>query len=405
MTRYSILIATAILTLTLIFTITSQSISTPLELEFFYSEGCPDCQEAKPIIETIQEEYKNNISITWREITLIENWEIFIAYNLSEVPALVINKTTKLSKEEITKDNLEKIINKIISGEKPENNKSDNIMIINTPFGVVNLSGLTLPIITILLAGLDSINPCSFWVLFFLLSLLIYAQSRKRMLLIGGIFVFFSGFIYLLFMALLLGVFILTAQLPLIATIAGGIAIILGVINIKDFFFFKKGLSLSIPDEKRPELLRRMRNIVKSSYLPSMILGTIMLSIFANTYELFCTMGFPLVYTKILTLYNLEPLQYYLYLILYNIVYVLPLLSIVIIFTLTLGSRKLTEKQGRILKLFSGLMILMLGLMLILQPSLLTNMLIVMLIPLISLVITVSLAVIENKIHKNRIQV
>jgi len=390
-----------ILILISILTIPISSASTHVQLEFFYSEGCPDCQAVKPIIDDVEEEYKGNISLIRLEISNVDNWERFISYNLSEVPAIVINNKIKLSKEDITKEKIEGVINTLISNGSIENNYSyNNIMIIDTPFGVVNLSKLTLPVITILIGALDSINPCSFWVLFFLLSLLVYAQSRRRMLLIGGIFIFFSGFIYLMFMSLLLGVFILTAQLHLIALIAGCIAAVLGVINIKDFFFFKKGLSLSIPDEKKPELIKRMRGVVRSSYLPSMILGTIMLSIFANTYELFCTMGFPLVYTKILTLYTLDLFQYYMYLVLYNIVYVLPLLIIVIIFTLTLGSRKLTERQGRTLKLFSGLMILMLGVMLIVEPSLLTNMLIIMLIPLISIIVTVTLSVMDSKIRK-----
>jgi len=72
-------------------------------------------------------------------------------------------------------------------------------------------------------------------------------------------------------------------------------------------------------------------------------------------------------------LHNLSTFQYYLYLIFYNIVYVIPLAVIVVIFAITLGSRKFTVEGVRNLKLVSGLMILFLGLILLLQPSMLEN--------------------------------
>jgi hypothetical protein len=75
----------------------------------------------------------------------------------------------------------------------------------------------------------------------------------------------------------------------------------------------------------------------------------------------------------VLTLHKLSSFQYYQYLVLYNIVYVVPLAVIVAIITVTLGVRKLTEWQGRQLKLVSGLMMLSLGTVLIVNPALLNN--------------------------------
>ena len=123
--------------------------------------------------------------------------------------------------------------------------------IIPTPFGQLDLSELSLPVITIILGAIDSINPCSFFVLLFLLSIIIYTRSRKRMLLIGSIFIFFSGFIYFIIMLLLLQAFKFTGEQLIITIIAGIIAIIFGILNVKDYFFFKKGPSASIPDEPK----------------------------------------------------------------------------------------------------------------------------------------------------------
>jgi hypothetical protein len=116
-----------------------------------------------------------------------------------------------------------------------------------------------------------------------------------------------------------------------------------------------------------------MRGLLKAPTLSAMIFGTIILAISANAYELLCTAGFPMVYTRVLTLHTLTAFQYYQYLVLYNIVYVVPLAVIVGVITVTLGARKLTEWQGRQLKLVSGLMMLSLGAVLIVNPAVLNN--------------------------------
>jgi len=239
--------------------------------------------------------------------------------------------------------------------------------------GSVDPAKVSLPVFTIVIGALDSFNPCAFFVLLFLLSMLIHARSRKRMLLIGGIFVLFSGLIYFLFMAAWLNVFLLVGQITAITAAGGIVALLVGGINVKDFFLFKQGVSLSIPDSAKPKLFERMRGLLKAPTLPALIAGTVMLAISANAYELLCTAGFPMVYTRVLTLHNLTAFQYYQYLALYNIVYVIPLAVIVAVITTTLGARKLTEWQGRQLKLVSGLMMLSLGVVLIADPALLNN--------------------------------
>jgi hypothetical protein len=191
--------------------------------------------------------------------------------------------------------------------------------------------------------------------------------------LVGGTFVLFSGGIYFLFMAAWLNLFLLAGQMEAITRVAALVALVVALINIKDFFWFKKGVSLSIGDEARPHLFRRIRGLVSSTRLPAVLLGTSVLAISANTYELLCTAGFPMVYTRILTLRTLSTLQYYAYIALYNLVYILPLFSIVLLFTWTLGSHKMSEWQGRVLKLISGMMMLALGLVLLVDPALLNS--------------------------------
>jgi hypothetical protein len=116
-----------------------------------------------------------------------------------------------------------------------------------------------------------------------------------------------------------------------------------------------------------------MRKLLKSSSVVSILIGTAVLAIAANAYELLCTAGFPMVFTRILTLNNLSSAWYYFYLILYNVVYVIPLSLIVVVFTVTLGKKHLTERQGRLMKLVSGTMMLALGGVLLVKPTVLSN--------------------------------
>lgn len=231
----------------------------------------------------------------------------------------------------------------------------------------------SLPLLTLVIAGLDAFNPCAFFVLFFLLSLLVHARGRARMLLVGGTFVLASGLVYFLFMAAWLNLFILVGGAAVVTTVAGLVALLVGGLNVKDYFWFRQGPSLSIPSRAKPGLFARMRALLAADRLGAMLIGTLVLALAANSYELLCTAGFPMVYTRVLTLNELPAPVYYGYLALYNLIYVLPLLAIVLVFSLTLGARKLTERQGRILKLLSGLMMLGLGLVMLSAPELLVQ--------------------------------
>ena len=239
--------------------------------------------------------------------------------------------------------------------------------------GEIDPTSLSLPVMTILLGGLDAFNPCAFFVLLFLLSLMVHVRKRSHMAIIGGTFVLFSGLLYFLFMAAWLNVFLIVGHLAIMTTVAGLIAVAIGTVNVKDYVWFKRGVSLSIPERAKPGLFQRMRGLVATSNLPSILIGTMTLALAANAYELLCTAGFPMVFTRILTLNELSPATHYLYLALYNVVYILPLLAIVVVFVVTLGARKLSEEEGRVLKLLSCLMMFGLGTVPLVTPELLSQ--------------------------------
>lgn len=314
-------------------------------------------------------------------------------------PSVIINNDTKIPKANITFEEISQRIDEYILNLNIHRYDEN---IIDIPWiGTVDLNGLSLPALTIVLGGLDSLNPCSFFILTFLLNLLVYLQSRKRMLLIGGIFIFFSGFFYFLFMFLLFTTLLITAAfMNILSLLVGIVALGIGLLNIKDFFSLEKGPSVSIPEEKRKITFTKIRRLVKSPSLLAMVGSTVFLAISVNFYELLCTLGFPLIYTTRLTEAQLPLSTYYLYIFLYNVVYVIPLILILLIFTFTLGSMKLTAWQIQRLKLFSGIMLLSFGILFVIDYMLLENILTALLLPLFSLIVTLCISYFWKKYKK-----
>jgi glutaredoxin len=241
---------------------------------------------------------------------------------------------------------------------------------IDTPwFGRLSVRALGLPIFTLAVGLLDGFNPCALWVLLFLLSLLVNLQDRGKMLLIGATFVATSGLVYFAFMAAWLNVFLWIGFSRATQVVLGGIAVLVGSINVKDFFALGRGVSLSIPAAAKPGLYTRMRLILQAENLRGALVGVVGLAMLVNTIELLCTAGFPAVYTRILTLRQLPWWAYYGYLGLYNMAYMFDDSVMLLIAVVTLGRRKLQEQEGRWLKLISGVVMLGLGIVLLAKPS------------------------------------
>ena len=361
-----------------------------IHLYFFWSEKCPHCLQSRPDIIEIDKEYPWLKLHSLELVQHPENIETFVnmaailGKEAKTVPTFMFcgNSITGYDDKKTTGQLLRAYLLACYQFAKeyePDNGISfafdqNKLTTLDIPvLGNVSADDFSLPVLTVLIAGMDAFNPCAFFVLLFLLSMMVHARSRSRMALIGGVFVFFSGAVYFLFMAAWLNLFIYLGELRVMTLIAGAVAVLIALINIKDFFWLKKGFSLSISDNSKPKLFDRMRNLLRLDSMPTVMFATIVLAVIANSYELLCTAGFPMVYTRILTLRALSTESYYLYLALYNLIYIVPLMTIVVLFTIKLGSRKLSEHEGVVLKLLSGVMMLLLGSMLIVSPELLNN--------------------------------
>jgi hypothetical protein len=235
--------------------------------------------------------------------------------------------------------------------------------------GRLSASKLGMPLFTLAIGLIDGFNPCAMWVLLFLLSILVNLKDRRRILAIAGTFVIVSGLAYFAFMAAWLNVFALIGYLRPIQIVLALMAIVIGSIHTKDFFAFKQGVSLSIPESAKPSIYARVRRIVTAEHMSGAVAGAITLAVLVNIVELLCTAGLPALYTNILMQQQLSAAGRYAYLGLYIMAYMFDDALMVGIVVMTLSKRKLQETQGRWLKLISGAAILLLGVVMLFRPE------------------------------------
>jgi glutaredoxin len=358
----------------------SDAVPSAPDIEVFVREGCPACSAAKRFLDDLVRE-RPELRIIYHDVGQAPEAQARLqaladqrgVYALG-VPAFSVRGELHIGyvSADTTGDRLRTLLDRpALSPGDPEAaapaSAPDSI---DVPLlGRLRLGEFGLPAITLILGLLDGLNPCAMWVLLFLLSLLVNLHDRRTMLLIGGTFVAVSGLVYFAFMAAWLNLFLLIGLSRVMQVALGGVAAVVGVINVKDGFAFRHGPSLTIPEAAKPGLYARVRRILRAENLPGAFVGVVGLAVLVNTIELLCTAGLPAVYTHILTLQQLPWWAYYGYLGLYNMAYMLDDSIMLVLAVITLSRRKLQEAAGRWLKLVSGAVMLGLGVVLIAKPE------------------------------------
>jgi glutaredoxin len=223
------------------------------------------------------------------------------------------------------------------------------------------LDDIGLPLFTLAMGLMDGFNPCSMWVLILMISLLAPMNNRGRMFAVAGTFVLVEGIAYFLFMAAWLNLFLFIGLSRVSEIVIAAVAILAGAVNLKDFWGLGWGVSLSIPQSAKPGIYTRIRAILQAKNLTGAIIGAIVLAVLVQIVEFLCTSGFPALFTRILTLKQPGAVGYYAYLLLYNLAYMLDDIIVLSIGVITLSQRRLQEKEGRWLKLMSGVVMVGLG--------------------------------------------
>jgi len=342
---------------------------------YFFSYDCPHCKKANNFLEELSKEHEDIIIKKYEIKKNYKNLDFFYkisaSYNTNPmgVPTIFIGDKYFVGfYDDVTCIEIINEINKIKGIDCIDDTKQINVPL----FGLISIDKISLPSFTFYIGLLDGLNPCAMWVLMFLLGLLVYARDRRKVLFIGFTFIIASGFVYFLFMLAWFNLFSIIGYSRIITSILAVLAILMGLLNIKELFFFKKGISLMIPEKYKPTLYKKAREVLNQKNKFLAIIGTIILAFFVNLIELGCTIGLPAIYTRILYLREINDFNKILYIAFYNLAYIVPLLLIVLIFTVTMGHFKFNEKHAKILKLISGVLMLSLGLILLFSPRLLT---------------------------------
>ncbi|MDJ0777726.1 MAG: NrdH-redoxin [Gammaproteobacteria bacterium] len=341
------------------------------DIEVFVRDGCPHCADAKVFLGGLAQRYPD-LSVRYHEVgTDLVARERLLALSRQHgvarpgVPSFLVCGAFQAGFSELAGSD-EWIENRLAdpAGEAdPER--------VTTPFGSLAVDDLGLPLFTIALGLVDGFNPCAMWVLLFLLSILVNVRRRGRMILIAGTFVLVSGAVYFAFMAAWLNLFLLIGFARWLQLAIALLALAIGAIHIKDFFLLGKGISLSIGDSVKPTLYARVRSVLHAETLWAALAGVIVVAVMVNVVELLCTAGLPALYTQILSQQPMPGAHYYGYLLLYNIAYIADDTLMVTLAVVAMQRFKLQQRQGRWLKLISGLVVFALGLALLLAPDML----------------------------------
>ncbi len=246
---------------------------------------------------------------------------------------------------------------------------------VNLPLiGRVDLSHQSALITTLIIALVDGFNPCSIWVLSMLLSITLHSGSRKKVLLIGLVFLTVTAAVYALFISGLFTVFKVVRFMGWIQVVVALVAIFFASINIKDYFWYKEGLSFTIDDKNKPGIYKKIRRVMDAGdSFWGLVGGTIVLALGVSLVEFACTAGFPVMWTNLLNAQNVPTLTFVLLLIVYMLVYQLDEVGIFLVAVFSLKANKIEEKHGRILKLIGGVLMLSLAIVMLFKPSIMSN--------------------------------
>jgi len=344
----------------------------PICITYFYGIGCPHCAEISPYLDDLEEKYGDKLDMHRLEIYHDnENYEIYNGFcgvqglELSErgVPFVAINDKYFMGASPI-KDNLETEIQLMLeSGERvcPLDGQmechGDSTSSDVSP--VATDKNLTLPLV--LVTGLlDGVNPCAFAVLLFLLMFLLEVSNNRRRMLKAGIA--YVSAVYVTYFLAGLGLLIViqvSGLSGIIVKVAAVLAIIFGLVNVKDYFWYGKGFTLKIPGITKGVI----ENLTRKANIPA----AIVLGFLVSMFELPCTGG---VYLAIIALLadSVSRAKAIGYLLMYNLMFILPLIVIIILVLKGLKTEhieKWRSAKKNVMKLVLGLLLLLLGVLML----------------------------------------
>jgi thiol-disulfide isomerase/thioredoxin len=236
-------------------------------------------------------------------------------------------------------------------------------------FGTVRTADLSLPMLTIVLGALDGFNPCAMWVLVFLIGLLLGMQDRFRMWTLGTAFIAGSALVYFVFMAAWLNFLLFIGSVAWVRAGLGLVALAGGFYYLKQYFENAAAVCKVTAPEARQRVFENLRRLATETRFWLALTGIVALAFAVNLVELLCSAGIPAVYTQVLAMSELAAWQYYAYLALYILVFMLDDLFVFVVAMKTLQMTGVTTRYTRFSHLAGGVVLFALGALLLLRPE------------------------------------
>lgn len=381
----------------LLFFLFLESVSANQKLYVFHRYDCPHCKRELAYLKTIQEEYPN-VDFIYLEVVKnkenlkhLENVKKTLKDENNYVPYTVIGQYTlvgfneaakeqiKIGMRECIEKNCKDIVGKVMEEKRVLSLEEERGILeeesFHLPFlGKVEAKNISLPLLSIVLGFLDGFNPCAMWVLLFLMSMLLGMKNRRKMWLLGGTFLFTSATIYTLFLVAWLKVNLALQDIVflryLIALIALG-ASLFHLMRYGKMRHTRVGCTVA-NSKRRNKIMHAIRKFTKEKSLILSLIGVISLAISVHFIELACSAGFPIVYTKILSLHDISLFAYFWNLFLYIFFYLIDDFIVFCIAMFTLKITGITNKYSKYAHLLGGILLLLIGLLLLFQPTILT---------------------------------
>lgn len=238
--------------------------------------------------------------------------------------------------------------------------------------GVVDLQTFSLFTLSIVLGVIDGFNPCAMWVLITFLVILSQAGSKKKMILLAGIFIFAEAIMYNLILNVWYKTWDFVALDQIVTPVVGFLAVGGGT-----FFLWRwhknkdAALVCDITDiETQSKTIDKFKKIVNQPITIASILAILAIAFSVNIIEFACSIGIPQAYTKILELNMITMLERQFYILVYTVGY---MVDDFVVFGLAIwGYSKLQSHGGKYAQLsllIGGILMLLLGGLLIVNPS------------------------------------
>lgn len=386
----------------------SMGLATNVTVYMFVGEGCPHCAQAEPFLFSLSEKYPELNLKVYEVYHNKSNAELFYkmakAYGASPmgVPTFFIDKQIlvgfsdgkALNPKTGKEVSLEELINQciqqtcedpgIIAGiaeeqafDTNETQKQENTSVqhITQPENrnktMTNINLLTTTILVITTAAADSINPCIMAVLTFLLSVLFtYGQNKKRITETGVLYTAIVYSTYLILgLLLVLGISHLIGALQtiggfstLIRIFIACVVFIAGIINIKDFFWYGRGISFSIPKKYKVKIQKLSKRFVEKGSITAILL----IGLIVTLVEFPCSGMMYLGIITYLITSGVSPALIIGYLLLYNTIFVAPLIIITLLAKKSVDDiEKARLKYRRWFRLVLGTILIILALLLV----------------------------------------